>query len=106
MVVVADLDQPLIRAGAARRQDHEGRKRLGTQVILPKVVAVLNYDDRKEPRVIVLLPALPAQAPKPPDFGVSGPPGWSTIWRGWYEIMLMGHGAELLAPIAEGGTCV
>jgi len=35
-----------------------------------------------------------------------GPPGWSTTWRGWYEIMLMVHGAELLAPIAEGGTCV
>jgi len=35
-----------------------------------------------------------------------GPPGWSTIWRGWYDIMLMVHGAELLAPTAEGGTCV
>ena len=36
----------------------------------------------------------------------NGPPEWSTTWRGWYEIMLMVHGAELLAPIAEGGTCV
>jgi hypothetical protein len=35
-----------------------------------------------------------------------GPPGCSTLWRGWYDIMLMVHGAELLAPIAEGGTGV
>ena len=26
-----------------------------------------------------------------------GRPGWSTIWKGWYEFMLMFHGAELLA---------
>lgn len=25
-----------------------------------------------------------------------GRPGWSTIWKGWYEIMLMVQGAELL----------
>ncbi len=35
-----------------------------------------------------------------------GPPGWSTIWRGWYEIMLMVQGAELLAPVVAGETCV
>lgn len=26
-----------------------------------------------------------------------GKPGWMTIWRGWYDVMLMVHGAELLA---------
>ena len=35
-----------------------------------------------------------------------GPPGWPTIWRGWYEIMLMVHGAELFAPPHEGRACV
>jgi hypothetical protein len=35
-----------------------------------------------------------------------GLPGWSTIWRGWYDIMLMVHGAELLAPPQEDATCV
>jgi hypothetical protein len=35
-----------------------------------------------------------------------GLPGWSAIWRGWYEIMLMVHGAELLVPTLETGNCV
>lgn len=35
-----------------------------------------------------------------------GPPGWSAIWRGWYEIMLMVQGAELLAQPEEGQSCV
>ena len=26
-----------------------------------------------------------------------GKPGWMTIWRGWYDVMLMVHGAERLA---------
>ena len=31
-----------------------------------------------------------------------GQPGWITIWRGWYDIMLMVQGADLLAP--DGAT--
>lgn len=31
-----------------------------------------------------------------------GQPGWITIWRGWYDIMLMVQGAELLGvPTAQ-----
>jgi len=30
-----------------------------------------------------------------------GPPGWSAIWRGWYEIMLMVQGFELLGQAEE-----
>lgn len=30
-----------------------------------------------------------------------GQPGWLTIWRGWYDVMLMVHGAELLAVAPE-----
>jgi len=37
------------------------------------MVAALNCGNRKQQKPIVLLPALPAQAPKPPDFGVFGP---------------------------------
>ena len=35
-----------------------------------------------------------------------GPPGWLTLWRGWYDILLMVHGAELLAVIPETKSCV
>lgn len=35
-----------------------------------------------------------------------GPPGWLVIWRGWYDILLMVHGAELLAVDLQGNTCV
>ena len=35
-----------------------------------------------------------------------GPPGWITIWRGWYDLMLMVQGAELLAPPAVEQTYV
>ena len=35
-----------------------------------------------------------------------GPPGWLVIWRGWYEILLMVHGAELLAIDLHADTCV
>lgn len=35
-----------------------------------------------------------------------GPPGWLTIWRGWYDILLMVHGAELLAVNLHADTCV
>jgi len=35
-----------------------------------------------------------------------GAPGWITIWRGWYEILLMVHGAELLALPPEAKSCV
>jgi hypothetical protein len=32
-----------------------------------------------------------------------GRPGWSTIWKGWYDFMLMCEGAELMAsPIPPG----
>ena len=32
-----------------------------------------------------------------------GRPGWSTIWKGWYDFMLMFQGAELMAsPIPPG----
>lgn len=30
-----------------------------------------------------------------------GPPGWSAIWRGWYDIMLMVQGFELLGQAEE-----
>jgi hypothetical protein len=29
-----------------------------------------------------------------------GRPGWSTIWKGWYDFMFMFHGAELMAQHA------
>ena len=35
-----------------------------------------------------------------------GAPGWMTIWRGWYDIMLMVHGVELLAVAPEAESCV
>ena len=35
-----------------------------------------------------------------------GQPGWITIWRGWYDVMLMVQGAELLAPDWESQTYV
>ena len=35
-----------------------------------------------------------------------GPPGWITIWRGWYDVMLMVQGAELLAATPTRQTYV
>lgn len=35
-----------------------------------------------------------------------GMPGWLTIWRGWYDIMLMVQGAELLGVAPGAGTYV
>lgn len=35
-----------------------------------------------------------------------GPPGWITIWRGWYDVMLMVQGVELLSIPPEQRTCV
>jgi len=35
-----------------------------------------------------------------------GPPGWLAVWRGWYDAMLMVHGAELLSVSAEEKNCV
>lgn len=35
-----------------------------------------------------------------------GMPGWLTLWRGWYDIMLMVHGAELLGAAPGARTYV
>ena len=34
-----------------------------------------------------------------------GPPGWMTIWRGWYDIMMMVHGVELLGVSPQPKSC-
>lgn len=34
-----------------------------------------------------------------------GQPGWMTIWRGWYDVMMMVQGAELLAPTPQPNSC-
>jgi hypothetical protein len=34
-----------------------------------------------------------------------GRPGWSTIWKGWYDFMFMFHGAELMAEAPMPPKC-
>jgi len=34
-----------------------------------------------------------------------GQPGWMTIWRGWYDVMMMVQGAELLSPAPQPRSC-
>lgn len=34
-----------------------------------------------------------------------GPPGWMTIWRGWYDVMMMVQGVELLVPTPQPNSC-
>lgn len=34
-----------------------------------------------------------------------GQPGWMTIWRGWYDVMMMVQGAELLGPVPQLESC-
>ena len=34
-----------------------------------------------------------------------GRPGWSTIWKGWYDFMLMFEGAELMAQAKASTKC-
>ena len=34
-----------------------------------------------------------------------GRPGWSTIWKGWYDFMFMFQGAELMAAAQEHPKC-
>ena len=34
-----------------------------------------------------------------------GQPGWMTIWRGWYDVMMMVQGAELLGTAPKPETC-
>ena len=34
-----------------------------------------------------------------------GRPGWSTIWKGWYDFMFMFQGAELMAAEQKPKSC-
>lgn len=34
-----------------------------------------------------------------------GQPGWITIWRGWYDVLMMVQGAELLAAAPQRESC-
>lgn len=34
-----------------------------------------------------------------------GVPGWQTIWRGWYDVMMMVQGAEMTLPIGPQPNC-
>jgi hypothetical protein len=34
-----------------------------------------------------------------------GQPGWITIWRGWYDVMMMVQGAELLGAAPQPESC-
>lgn len=34
-----------------------------------------------------------------------GQPGWMTIWRGWYDVMMMVQGVELLSPTPQPKSC-
>ena len=33
-----------------------------------------------------------------------GPPGWKTLWRGWYDISLIAQGVELGLPASPSSN--